>query len=66
MAKRSGKGANATWAMETLPIANLPNSKLTAYVVAMGQGNEGELYVLTNGRNSLSGKTGKVFKLLPQ
>ena len=38
--------------------------KLSAYVVGFGQDAAGELYLLTNGRNSLTGRTGKVFKMV--
>jgi len=33
--------------------------------VTFGQDDEGELYVLTNGRNMITGNTGKVYKLVP-
>ena len=32
----------------------------------MGEDEKGELYVLTNNRNSLTGQTGKVFRMVPQ
>ena len=47
--------------METLQVG----AKLGAYVLAFGQDADGELYILTNGRNSLTGNTGKVLKLVP-
>ena len=49
------------WKMESLEVG----SKLAAYVLAFGQDAEGELYVLVNGRNALTGNTGKVLKLVP-
>jgi glucose/arabinose dehydrogenase len=61
VATRSGM----KWTMEPLPLTLPADGKLRAYVVAFGQDADGELYVLTNGRNSLTGKTGKVFKLVP-
>ena len=39
--------------------------KVGAFVVAFGQDADGELYVLTNGRNLITGSTGKVYKLVP-
>src|SRR5262249_15900560 len=35
------------------------------FVVAFGEDADGELYLLTNGRNGLTGATGKVYKLAP-
>lgn len=63
-ATREGKGRDAKWNLESLPMTTTTGSKLGAYVVAMGEDDKGELYVMTNGRNSLTGKTGKVFKLV--
>ena len=51
------------WTLEYLPLVE--PAKLGAYIVAFGQDLEGEIYVLTNARNGLLGKTGKVFKLVP-
>jgi len=53
------RGADKKWTMETLPV------KVGAYVVAFGEDDDGELYVLTTGNNSLKPKTGKVLKLTP-
>lgn len=52
-----------SWKLEPLRIENNSGGKLTAYVVALAEDADGELYVLTNGRNSLTGKTGKIFKV---
>jgi glucose/arabinose dehydrogenase len=65
-ASREGKGSGAKWNLESLPVAPASGGKLGAYIVAMGEDEAGELYVLTNGRNSLTGQTGKVFKMVPQ
>src|SRR4030095_2267923 len=62
-AQRSGPGRDAKWTLEPLPVAGPVNGKIGGYIVAMGEDADGELYVLINGRNSLTGKTGKVFKL---
>lgn len=53
------RGADKKWTMETLL------AKVGAYVVAFGEDEAGELYVLTTGNNSLKPRTGKVSKLVP-
>jgi glucose/arabinose dehydrogenase len=63
-ATRDGEGSGAKWTLDLLPVS-APNGKIGAYIVAMGEDAEGELYLLTNGRNSLTGQTGKVLKLVP-
>lgn len=63
-ATREGKGKNSKWNLDSLPITTTSGGKLGAYIVAMGEDDAGELYVMTNGRNSLTGQTGKVFKLV--
>jgi glucose/arabinose dehydrogenase len=64
-ATRNGTGKDAKWTLEYLSSTPTGGAKLGAYIVAMGEDADGELYLLTNGRNSLTGKTGKVFKLGP-
>ena len=54
------------WSMQPLELATHPKGEVGAYVTALGEDTDGELYVLTNGSNALMGKTGKVFKLVPQ
>jgi hypothetical protein len=39
--------------------------KIGAFIVAFGEDAEGELYVLTNGRNMITGNTGKVYNPAP-
>ncbi len=63
-ASPDGKDRNAKWNIESLPFASTTGEKIRAYIVAMGEDDQGELYVMTNGRNSLSGQTGKVYKLV--
>lgn len=55
------------WTVDFLPMAGNGDApfKLGAYLVAFGEDADGELYVMTNSRNSLTG-TGKVFKLVPR
>ena len=59
------KDGSAQWPYEALTVDNLPNGKLAGYVTAMGEDEAGELYVLLNGRNAVTGKTGKVYKIVP-
>jgi glucose/arabinose dehydrogenase len=63
VATRDSAGPNAKWSLESLKLAS--PARINAYIVAFGEDDEGELYILTNGRNSLTGQTGKVFKLVP-
>ena len=65
-ASREGQGSGAKWNLEMLPTSSPAGEKVGAYVVAFGEDADGELYVLTNGRNALTGQTGKVFKLIPK
>ena len=66
VASRPSGGDAKKWSMKALKVTSSASGKVGAYIVGFGQDAEGELYVLTTGRNSLSGKTGKVFKLVPQ
>jgi len=63
VASRPGSPAEKSWTLKPLELAS--PQKIGAYVVAFGQDAEGELYVLTNGRNMITGNTGKVYKLAP-
>jgi glucose/arabinose dehydrogenase len=60
------ESGNGVWEMKSLELANHPTGEIEAYITAFGEDADGELYVLTNGRNSITGNTGKVFKLVPQ
>lgn len=64
VATRPKDGAGQ-WPYEALMVDNLPNGKLGGYVTAMGEDEAGELYVLLNGRNAVTGQTGKVYKIVP-
>ncbi len=63
-ATREGTGRKSKWTLDALPVTTASGGKLGAYIVAMGEDDQGEIYVLTCGRNSLTGQTGKVFKLV--
>jgi glucose/arabinose dehydrogenase len=63
VASRLADGKAGRWSLEYLPLVE--PAKLSAYIVAMGEDADGELYLMTNGSNALRGKSGKVFKLVP-
>ncbi len=52
------------WHMGVLPHASSAEGLVEAYVTAFGQDLDGELYVLTNGGNTPTGRTGRVWKLV--
>ena len=54
------------WGLEPLDLATHPKGLIREFVVAFGQDSEGELYVLTNGSNSLRANTGKIYKIVPE
>ncbi len=58
-----GPSAGKNWSLEPLKLVS--PEKVGAFIVAFGQDADGELYVLTNGRNAVTGNTGKVYKLVP-
>ena len=66
MATRPKSPAERRWTLEPLALASSAEGKLTGYVLGFGEDSEGELYVLTSGRNSLTGATGKIWKLAPE
>ena len=61
VASPPASGDSKRWTLDPLELAS---GKVGAYITAFGQDADGELYVLTNGKNALTGKTGKVFKLV--
>lgn len=61
----ASKDAKA-WSLETLDLVAQPNGRIGKYVVALGQDAEGEVYILTNDSNRVAGKTGRIFKLVPE
>jgi hypothetical protein len=60
VASRSGE----KWTWQPLEVESQTKGSVASYVTAFGEDNSGELYVLTTGRNTLTGKTGKVYKLV--
>ena len=62
MAERSGE----KWSMQEInPVSDEGERGLNFYICAFGQDAEGELYVLTNDTNGLTGKGGRIFKIVP-
>ena len=66
MATRPVSKESTSWSLETLDLVAQPNGRIGKFVVALGQDADGEVYVLTNESNRVAGKTGKVFKLVPE
>ena len=59
------RGTGEKWTAEPLPLKDHPDGRIKAFLWALGEDEEGELYVLTNGANLVTGTRGKVFKLVP-
>ena len=57
-------GGAEKWTVEPLAVKDFPGGRIKAFVWALGEDEEGELYVLTNGANLVTGTRGKVFKLV--
>ncbi len=60
------QGSAARWTVQPLALKDFPNGRIKAFIWALGEDEEGELYVLANGMNSVVNNRGKVFKLVPQ
>ena len=57
----------ARWIVQPLGLKEFPNGRIKSYFIwALGEDDDGELYVLANGMNSVAHTSGKVFKLVPQ
>ena len=56
----------ARWTVQPLALKEFPNGRIKSFIWALGEDDEGELYVLANGINSVVNTRGKVFKLVPQ
>ena len=53
------------WTAHPLAVKDFPDGRIKAFIWALGEDDDGELYVLTNGANLVTGSRGKVFKLAP-
>lgn len=54
------------WGLKPLDLVTHPKGLIREFVVAFGQDADGEMYVMTNGSNSLRGKSGKIYKIAPE
>jgi glucose/arabinose dehydrogenase len=59
-------GSNARWTAQPLALKDFPNGRIRSFIWALGEDQDGELYVLANGINSVALGRGKVLKLVPQ
>jgi len=62
----SGGSSEARWTVQPLALKDFPDGRIKAFIWALGEDEDGEIYVLTNGANMVHGTRGKVFKLVPQ
>ncbi|MAU11886.1 MAG: hypothetical protein CL607_18820 [Anaerolineaceae bacterium] len=53
------------WKMQTLTVANSGNAYLDSYILALGEDNNGELYILSSDTAGPSGETGQVRRIVP-
>lgn len=58
-------GGLERWTAQRLALKNAPDGRVNAFVWALGEDEDGEIYVMTNGANLVSGTRGKLFKLVP-
>ncbi len=58
-----GDAAKGRWKVEVLEVA--APAKWTAYVTALGEDSDGELFVMTSGTSGLTRGSGRVWKLRP-
>lgn len=57
----------ASWTVQPLALKEFPTGRLKSYFIwALGEDDDGELYVLVNGINSVAHTRGKAFKLVPE
>ncbi len=57
--------AGALWRIEELRVSGNPGGRVNAYVRSFGQDDDGEVYVLTSDVAGPTGKTGKIYKIVP-
>jgi hypothetical protein len=60
------EGSGARWTVQPLALKDFPNGRIKSFIWALGEDDDGDLYVLANGINSVANTRGKVFKLVPQ
>lgn len=54
------------WKLERMNLSTHPEGHIGEYLLAFGEDAEGELYVLTNGGNTPTGRSGKIYRLVPR
>jgi hypothetical protein len=59
------KDSTARWTVEPLGLKDFPNGRIKSFIWALGEDEDGELYALANGINSVVNTRGKIFKLVP-
>lgn len=62
VASRPASGSGP-WTLEPLSLTSHPDGSIKAFIVALGEDSDGELYIMTNATNGLVGDSGKVYKL---
>lgn len=64
VAERPASGSGQ-WTAQPLPVKDHPDGRVKAFIWSLGEDENGEIYVMTNGANMVSGTRGKVYKLVP-
>jgi hypothetical protein len=58
------EGQGTRWSVEVLELASYPEGHIGQFLTSFGQDADGELYVLTNGGNTPTERTGRIYKLV--
>ncbi len=53
------------WPMQPLTLTNTASGTLESFLLSFGEGEDGELYVLTSSSPGPTGETGRVYRLVP-
>ena len=64
VATRPDQTGKARWEWKPLAVTSSSTGQIGEFLLAFGEDTDGELYVLTNNKNSPLGRTGKIFKLV--
>lgn len=54
------------WEFEPLPLVSSKEGRLSDHLLALGQDEDNELYVLTSGSSGPTGSSGKVYRIVPE
>ncbi|HUF63324.1 MAG TPA: PQQ-dependent sugar dehydrogenase [Verrucomicrobiales bacterium] len=60
----SANAEGSRWELKPLPVEGASNGQIDSFMLAIGEGADGELYILTNKAGGLTGETGVVWKLV--